>query len=148
MGLNYDIDFLPSGAAGTHFAAFRDGATAEAARRASPRTIAILSEAGISLDCFSSGTPSGHYPSRDKEARDYLMACLRDALTGAEDDGEEVAEGDFDFARFLVAQDVAAPFGPLVPLPPVEPPRSPMPAYVAISVLAVAGYMAGFAVLS
>ncbi|MEM9437802.1 MAG: hypothetical protein AAGA15_12240 [Pseudomonadota bacterium] len=160
MKLNYDIDILPqavdrtpvgqSKPARVHYAAFRDPETARAARDASPRTIAILSDAGISFDCYSSGMPEGHFPSKDQAQREYLLACLLEAITSENSEVEEGVDGSFDLSECLVALSSASPFGPVVPWSPphTHMPRPTMAVYLAVSVLAVAGYMAGFAVMN
>ncbi|MEM1375088.1 MAG: hypothetical protein AAGF78_11985 [Pseudomonadota bacterium] len=158
MQLNYDIDILPE-ARGTatvgqaapaqvHYAAFRDPATAEAARRSSARTISILSDAGIALESYSSGAPDGHFPPRDENARDYLMACMTDALREGGGAEEDTAQGEFNLSDCLTALTEARVFGPPVPVEGSAAQKAPPRVLLAFSVLAIAGYMAGFAVLS
>lgn len=139
-----------SSAARVHYAAFRDPKTAQAARLASPRTIAILSDAGIGLNAYSSGLPEGHFPVKDLEQREYLLACLLEAITSEDNEGDEGADGAFDLSECLVALSSANPYGPVVPWSPPrsEEPRPTMAVYCAVSVLAIAGYMAGFAVIN
>ncbi|MEM1233498.1 MAG: hypothetical protein AAGH70_05170 [Pseudomonadota bacterium] len=158
MQLNYDIDILPedrgqtsvgrAAPAQVHYAAFRDPATAEAARRSSARTISILSDAGIALESYSSGAPEGHFPLHDEEARDYLMACMTDSLREGSDGDENVPEGEFDLSACLAAMEDARVFGPPVAVEATGSAKASPRVLLAFSVLAIAGYMAGFTVLS
>ncbi|MEM6276294.1 MAG: hypothetical protein AAF714_05045 [Pseudomonadota bacterium] len=158
MQLNYDIDILPAdrgqttvgGAAPTHvhYAAFRDPMTAQAARRASAQTISILSDAGIALESYSSGAPDGHFPLCDEETRDYLMACMTDAVRGRSAEDQDVPEGEFDLTACITAMEKARVFGPPVKVDDAMNEKASPPVLLAFSVLAIAGYMAGFAVLS
>ena len=155
MQLNYDVDILPKAVRkytrsdAQDLAAFRDERTADAARRAGPHTVAMLSAAGISLETYSSGAPQGHYPLADKTAREHLRACLMDAIT-VEDDGRTPIDGEFDLNQFLVTFEAAKPYGALAPLTHPSfavPTKNEATVYAALSVLAACGYFAGFALL-
>ncbi|MEO0676650.1 MAG: hypothetical protein AAFZ02_03745 [Pseudomonadota bacterium] len=160
MQLNYEIDILPprrdrrvshprlgwaqDASAGLYLAAFRDPKTAAAARAADPRITSILQDAGVALDSYSSEVPEGHYPQRDLQAREYVMACLMDAMQ----DEDEVPTDDFDLSEVVVQLSKSQPFGALVPMEhgedTVEEKRK---AFVAMGIFALSGYVAGFGLL-
>ncbi|MEM6478011.1 MAG: hypothetical protein AAF841_00085 [Pseudomonadota bacterium] len=155
MQLNYDIDFGEAGSEGLHFATFRDPATAQAAARASARTKSILHEAGIGLGCVASGFPAGYYALEHESSHAYLMACLIEAITCEADHGEAARDGEFDLAQCLVHLSAVRPYGALMVAsdeaqsPAASPDnKTGAAAVMAISVLAAAGYVAGFAILS
>ncbi|MEM6728069.1 MAG: hypothetical protein AAF618_06185 [Pseudomonadota bacterium] len=153
MQLSYDIDFSAAGAdRGAHFASFRDPETAAAARRASPRTRAILREAGLSLRAVPSDVPQGHYALRDSARHEYFLRCFVEALTEEPDDGEAVAPGEFDLSQCLISLSAARPYGALVPretkVTQVVTQSVSKAVYLAVSLMAASGYIAGFAVLS
>ncbi|MEL6914451.1 MAG: hypothetical protein AAFP13_08105 [Pseudomonadota bacterium] len=147
MALKYDIDILPDSAAdaaGPYVAAFRDPATAQAARDADPRIGVLLQEAGISLEPSGSATPAGHFPCADAGTRAYVAACLESALEDAADTPRRDPITDFDVSDFAKSVATARPFGALVVVPEPQE-RTPMKVGVAFGIMSFSGYLAGFA---
>ncbi|MEL7301192.1 MAG: hypothetical protein AAFM92_12485 [Pseudomonadota bacterium] len=145
MALNYDIDILPEDkeSLGLFVAAFRDPATAQAARDADPRIGALLEDAGISLEPSSSNVPAGHYAYRDAGAREYVAACLDAAMRDDDETPRRDHTTEFDISELAKAVATAQPFGPIVAIP-AAPERTPMKVGVAFGIMAFAGYLAGF----
>ena len=160
MKLNYDIDILPRDAnltsvgqsepARIYFAAFRDPHTVEALAKAPASIRATVAEAGIAPEAHSSGVPSGHFATRDAEARAYLETCLSEAVAEGEPADACADDGAFSLEECLEAFSQAKPYGEIVAKEKGKERRVDRAApvvYCAIAVLSFSGFWTGAVIL-